>query len=104
MRGVRIGGRGSGQGSAVLQAVPDALEEARLDLDVLPAGLGERLQRLAPFLVQVGRCGDLYVQVQVVTPDSLNEEQREALEAFAEAGGEDIEVEQGFFDRLRNTF
>ena len=48
--------------------------------------------------------GDLYVQVQVVTPDSLNEEQREALEAFAEAGGEDIEVEQGFFDRLRNSF
>ncbi|WP_336325298.1 molecular chaperone DnaJ [Halovenus sp. HT40] len=48
--------------------------------------------------------GDLYVQVQVVTPDSLNEEQREALEAFAEAGGENIEVEQGFFDRLRNSF
>jgi molecular chaperone DnaJ len=46
--------------------------------------------------------GDLYVQVQVVTPDSLNDEQREALEAFAEAGGEDIDVEQGFFDRLRN--
>jgi len=48
--------------------------------------------------------GDLYVQVQVVTPDSLNEEQREALEAFAEAGGEEIEVEQGFFDKLRNSF
>ena len=48
--------------------------------------------------------GDLYVKVQVVTPDSLNEEQREALESFAEAGGEDIEVEQGFFDRLRNSF
>lgn len=48
--------------------------------------------------------GDLYIQVQVVTPDSLNTEQQEALEAFAEAGGEDIEVEQGFFDRLKNTF
>jgi molecular chaperone DnaJ len=48
--------------------------------------------------------GDLYVQVQVVTPDSLNDDQRDALEAFAEAGGEDIDVEQGFFDRLRNTF
>ena len=48
--------------------------------------------------------GNLYVKVQVVTPDSLNNEQREALEAFAEAGGEDIEVEQGFFDRLRNSF
>ena len=47
--------------------------------------------------------GDLYVQVQVVTPEKLSSEQRDALEAFAEAGGEEIEVEQGFFDRLRNT-
>jgi molecular chaperone DnaJ len=47
--------------------------------------------------------GDLYVQVQVVTPETLGAEQREALEQFAEAGGEEIEVEQGFFDRLRNS-
>ncbi len=47
--------------------------------------------------------GDLYVQVQVVVPESLNDEQREALEAFAEAGGEEIEVEQSFFDRIRNS-
>ncbi len=47
--------------------------------------------------------GDLYVKVQVVTPDNLNTEQREALEEFAAAGGEEIEVEQGFFDRLRNS-
>ena len=49
------------------------------------------------------RAGDLYVQVQVVVPESLNEEQQEALEAFAEAGGEEIEVEQGFFERIRNS-
>jgi molecular chaperone DnaJ len=48
--------------------------------------------------------GDLYVQVQIVTPESLNEDQREALEQFAEAGGEEIDVEQGFFDKLRNSF
>jgi molecular chaperone DnaJ len=47
--------------------------------------------------------GDLHVRVQVVTPEKLNEEQREALEAFAEAGGEDIEVESGFFDKIRNS-
>jgi molecular chaperone DnaJ len=47
--------------------------------------------------------GDLYIKVQVFTPDSLNAEQREALEQFAAAGGEEIEVEQGFFDRLRNS-
>ncbi len=48
--------------------------------------------------------GDQYVQVQVVTPENLNEEQREALTQFAEAGGEEISVDQGFFDRLKKTF
>ena len=47
--------------------------------------------------------GDLYVQVQVVTPESLNEEQRDALEAFAEAGGEEVEVEEGFFEKIKNS-
>ncbi|WP_276271208.1 molecular chaperone DnaJ [Haloarcula litorea] len=47
--------------------------------------------------------GDLYVQVQVVTPDSLNAEQKEALEQFAEAGGEEVEVEEGFFEKLKNS-
>ncbi|MBX0285993.1 molecular chaperone DnaJ [Haloarcula salinisoli] len=47
--------------------------------------------------------GDLYVQVQVVTPDSLNSEQKEALEAFAEAGGEEVDVDEGFFEKLKNS-
>ncbi|MDG5760633.1 molecular chaperone DnaJ [Natronococcus sp. A-GB1] len=48
--------------------------------------------------------GDLYVKVQIVTPDSLNEEQREALEAFAEAGGDEIEVNEGFFEKIKRAF
>ncbi|ELY57729.1 molecular chaperone DnaJ [Natronolimnohabitans innermongolicus] len=48
--------------------------------------------------------GDLFVQVQVVTPESLNEEQREALEAFAEAGGDEIEVKEGFFEKIKRAF
>ncbi len=48
--------------------------------------------------------GDLYVQIQVVTPERLNDEQREALEAFAEAGGDEIEVNEGFFDRIKRAF
>ena len=48
--------------------------------------------------------GDLYVKVQVVTPTEMNEEQREALEQFAEAGGEEIEVDKGFFERLKSSF
>jgi molecular chaperone DnaJ len=47
--------------------------------------------------------GDLFVTVQIVTPDDLNKEQREALEAFAEAGGEEVDVGQGFFEKLKNS-
>ena len=47
--------------------------------------------------------GDLHVTVHVVTPKRLNSEEREALEAFAEAGGQEINVDQSLFDRLRNS-
>ena len=78
-----------------------------VELEV-PAGTqsGERFRLRnegMPRLQRRGQ-GDLFVDVQVVTPDSLNEEQREALERFAEAGGEEIEVEQGFFEKIRDTF
>jgi molecular chaperone DnaJ len=47
--------------------------------------------------------GDQYVHVQIVTPDDLNTEQREALKEFAEAGGEDVDVQQGFFEKIKNS-
>ena len=56
-----------------------------------------------PRLRRRGR-GDLFVQVQVVTPDDLNEEQREALKRFAEAGGEEVDVNEGFFERIKSSF
>ncbi|WP_313695232.1 molecular chaperone DnaJ [Halorarum halobium] len=48
--------------------------------------------------------GDLYVQVQVVTPEDLSDDQREALREFAEAGGEEIDVSEGFFEKIKNSF
>jgi len=74
----------------------------------IPAGTqsGEVFRLEGKGMPQLRRRGNghLYVRVQVVTPESLNEEQREALEAFAEAGGEEIEVEQGFFEKIKNSF
>ena len=48
--------------------------------------------------------GDMYVTVQVVTPTDLNSEQQAALEQFAEAGGEEVDVEEGFFEKIKNSF
>jgi molecular chaperone DnaJ len=80
--------------------------EGTVEMDV-PSGTqsGERFRledKGMPRLRRRGH-GDLYVTVQVVTPESLSPEQREALEAFAEAGGEEIEVEQGFFERIKSS-
>ncbi|WP_423751560.1 molecular chaperone DnaJ [Salinirarus marinus] len=81
--------------------------DGSVDMDVPPgtqSGETFRLQgKGMPRLRRRGH-GDLYVQVQVVTPSELNEEQREALEQFAEAGGEDVEVTEGFFERIKNSF
>ncbi len=81
--------------------------EGRVELDI-PAGTqsGEtfRLEgKGMPRLQRYGQ-GDLFVHVQVVTPETLNADQREALEAFAEAGGEEIDVSEGFFDKIKRSF
>lgn len=53
-----------------------------------------------------GSNGDQHVKVKLITPKNLNEEQREALHAFAKAGGEDIneQHEEGFFDKMKDAF
>jgi molecular chaperone DnaJ len=89
----------------------DTVEVPTLDSTVemdVPAGTqsGETFRlkgKGMPRLRRRGR-GDLYVQVQVVTPDDLNEEQREALTEFAEAGGEEVDVKEGFFERIKSSF
>ena len=82
--------------------------EGTVEFDV-PAGTqsGETFRLSGKGMPRLQRrgSGDLYVTVQVVTPDpdALTADQREALEAFVDAGGEDIEVEQGLFERLRSS-
>jgi molecular chaperone DnaJ len=80
--------------------------DGAVELDV-PAGTqsGEQFRLRGKGMPRLQRRGegDLYVRVQVVTPESLSQEQREALEKFAEAGGEEVDVEQGFFDKIRDS-
>jgi molecular chaperone DnaJ len=89
----------------------DTIEVPTLDGDVemeLDAGTqsGEtfRLQGKGMPRLRGRGHGNLYVTVQVVTPSDLNEEQREALQAFAEAGGEEVDVDEGFFEKITGSF
>jgi len=76
----------------------------------VPAGTqsGEQFRERGAGMARTHRRGrgSLVVQVQVVTPkpSALNEAQQESLEAFAEAGGEEIELSEGFWQKIKNTF
>jgi molecular chaperone DnaJ len=80
--------------------------DGRVEVDI-PAGTqsGETLRLRdegIPHLRGRGQ-GDLYIHLQVVTPEDLNQTQKEALEQFAEAGGEELEIDEGFIDRIRSS-
>jgi len=47
--------------------------------------------------------GDHHVTVHVLVPTKMNKRQRELLEEYAKAGGDDIE-ERSFFDRVKDAF
>ena len=70
-----------------------------------PTGKVFRLRgRGVPHVGGRGR-GDLLVQVEVVTPDDLNEDQEELLRQLAEHRGEDVApVDPGLFSRIRSAF
>lgn len=57
-----------------------------------------------PHLRGNGR-GDQHVRVKVVTPQKLNEKQRELLQEFGKASGENINPEQkNFFKKVKDVF
>ncbi len=59
----------------------------------------------APKLRGAGQ-GDQHVTVNIVTPTKLNDRQKEALRAFAQASGEDVTSpkKKGFLDKMKDAF
>jgi molecular chaperone DnaJ len=47
--------------------------------------------------------GDHHVTVHVAVPAKMNKRQRDALEAYALAGGDEID-DRSFFDRVKDAF
>src|SRR5579872_1611112 len=102
-------------------AVPVTFPQAALGSDVsVPTLLGEPTTLRVPPGTQTGTIfrirgkgmpsvrgggfGDLLVRVNVVVPRKLTKRQREILEEFARAGGDQVEEEKSFFERVKDAF
>jgi len=58
-----------------------------------------------PYLRRPGSCGDLYIQIQVETPQKLNARQKELLREFAaNSGRETSPKSHGFLTRMKEFF
>jgi molecular chaperone DnaJ len=51
-----------------------------------------------------GRTGDELVHVRIVVPKHLSKRQRELLVEFAREGGDTVDQEKGFFERIKEVF
>ena len=92
-------------GTTVTVPTADGDEEVEIRPGVQP-GTELRLRgRGAPHLRRVGSRGDLHILLKVQIPTRMSKEQREALEAFAAASGEQTGHGKGggVFDRIKDA-
>lgn len=54
--------------------------------------------------VRGGYAGDELVRVIIQTPTKLDKKQKDFLAKYAEAGGDEVNPEKGFFNKLRDVF
>ncbi len=56
-------------------------------------------------VLRSNQVGDLYIQIQIETPQKLTKRQRELLQEFAEISSKDNNPESsGFFARMKEFF
>ena len=107
------------QGSNLYSSVPINFSQAALGAEITVQTLGSQQQVKIPAATQTGTVfrlkgqgmpvlggrgrGDLFVAVTVVTPTTLNREQRRILEELSEVETKDLE-DKGLIDKVRNIF
>ncbi|MDE2311898.1 MAG: molecular chaperone DnaJ [Patescibacteria group bacterium] len=57
-----------------------------------------------PYVNESGRRGDLLITARVVTPGKLSKTEKELLKQLADVRGESVEVDQGFWDSIKDSF
>ncbi|MBV8152422.1 MAG: molecular chaperone DnaJ, partial [Candidatus Eremiobacteraeota bacterium] len=81
--------------------------DGQLALDIAPGTQTGSLFRLRGHGMPTVRGsirGDLLVTVHVVVPSKMSKRERDLLEEYARIGGDKVEAEKSFFDRVKDAF
>lgn len=99
--------------SMVTAALGNEIEIPTLD-GLIPYEIPQGTQHDTRFKVKgkgvteesTGRQGDLYFDVKIVIPKKLNEEEKQALEDFAQISGENVhpQANKGLFSKIKDFF
>lgn len=109
------------EGNDLLCEVPVTFSQAALGAEIkVPTLDGKKVKMTIPPSTQTHKIfrlkgkgmpdlrgygqGDQHVRVVLQTPTRLNDQQKELLHQFAQAGGEDIKWEKKFFDKIKGAF
>lgn len=108
-------------GNNLLKTLPVSFTQAALGAKILVKTLDGDIELKVPAGTQAGtvlkvkshgvpyindsdRRGDLLITVRVVTPSKLSKKEKDLLKALADERGEAVEVDQGFWDSIKDSF
>ena len=57
-----------------------------------------------PHINESSRRGDLLVTIRVITPGKLSKKEKDLLKQLAQERGESVEVDQGFWENIKDGF
>ena len=75
----------------------------------IPAGTQSGIQfrikgKGVPYINNASKRGDLIITVRVIVPNKLSRSEKELLEQMAEERGETVEVDNNFWQNIKDSF
>ncbi len=90
-------------GAKVDVALVDGKIEVKIPSGTQPGTILKVSGKGAP-VVNSGKKGDLYLNIRVVIPSKLSKKEKELITELAEVRGESVEVNQSFWDNIKDSF
>ncbi|MCL5667014.1 MAG: molecular chaperone DnaJ [Patescibacteria group bacterium] len=104
LRELPIGFTQAALGAKIITSTLDGDIELKIPAGTQSGTVLKVKNRGVPYVKDPHRRGDLLVTVRVVIPKKLTKKEKELLKQLADERGESVEVDQGFWDNIKENF